>query len=59
LEPAAPSAARPHDRYPALLKNALDHAFPEFNRKPVAFVGYGNVGGARAIEQFRERGLTR
>ena len=39
--------------YPALLKNALDHAFPEFNRKPVAFVGYGNVGGARAIEQLR------
>jgi NAD(P)H-dependent FMN reductase len=39
--------------YPALLKNALDHAFPEFNRKPAAFVGYGNVGGARAIEQLR------
>jgi NAD(P)H-dependent FMN reductase len=39
--------------YPALLKNAIDHAFPEFNRKPVAFVGYGNVGGARAIEQLR------
>jgi hypothetical protein len=38
---------------PALLKNALDHAFPEFNRKPVAFVGYGNVGGAKAIEQLR------
>ena len=27
--------------------------FPEFNRKPVTFVGYGNVGGARAIEQLR------
>ena len=39
--------------YPAVLKNALDHAFPEFNRKPVAFVGYGNVGGTRAIEQLR------
>jgi len=39
--------------YPASLKNALDHLFPEFNRKPVAFVGYGNVGGARAIEQLR------
>jgi hypothetical protein len=23
-------------------------------RKPVAFVGWGNVGGARAIEQLRE-----
>jgi NAD(P)H-dependent FMN reductase len=39
--------------YPAVLKNALDHVFPELNRKPVAFVGYGNVGGARAIEQLR------
>ncbi|GAC1435760.1 MAG: NADPH-dependent FMN reductase [Solirubrobacteraceae bacterium] len=39
--------------YPALLKNALDQVFPEFNRKPVAFVGYGNVGGARAVEQLR------
>jgi NAD(P)H-dependent FMN reductase len=39
--------------YPALLKNALDHVFPELNRKPITFVGYGNVGGARAIEQLR------
>ena len=39
--------------YPATLKNAIDHAFCEFRRKPVAFVGYGNVGGARAIEQLR------
>ncbi len=38
---------------PASLKNAMDHLFVEFNRKPVAFVGYGNVGGARAIEQLR------
>jgi NAD(P)H-dependent FMN reductase len=40
--------------YPASLKNALDHVFPELNRKPVTFVGYGNVGGARAIEQLRQ-----
>jgi NAD(P)H-dependent FMN reductase len=39
--------------YPASLKNAMDFVFPEFNRKPVAFVGYGNVGAARAIEQLR------
>lgn len=39
--------------YPAVLKNALDQVFPELNRKPVAFVGYGNSGGARAIEQLR------
>jgi NAD(P)H-dependent FMN reductase len=39
--------------YPASLKSALDYIFPELNRKPMAFVGYGNVGGARAIEQLR------
>lgn len=39
--------------YPAVLKNALDQIFPELNRKPVSFVGYGNAGGARAIEQLR------
>ena len=38
---------------PGVLKNALDHAYPEFNRKPTAFVGYGGVGGARAVEQLR------
>src|SRR5262245_36189456 len=37
----------------AVLKNALDHAYAEFVRKPVAFVGYGGVGAARAIEQLR------
>lgn len=39
--------------YPATLKNAIDHAFCEFQHKAAAFVGYGNVGGARAIEQLR------
>jgi NAD(P)H-dependent FMN reductase len=39
--------------YPAALKNAMDHTFVEWQRKPVAFVGWGNVGGARAIEQLR------
>jgi NAD(P)H-dependent FMN reductase len=38
---------------PAVLKNALDHVYGEFNRKPASFVGYGNAGGARAIEQLR------
>lgn len=37
----------------AVLKNALDHVYPELNRKPAAFIGYGNAGGARAIEQLR------
>jgi NAD(P)H-dependent FMN reductase len=39
--------------YPAVLKNAMDWTFVEWRRKPVAFVGWGNVGGARAIEQLR------
>ena len=37
----------------AVLKNALDYAYTEWNKKPVGFVGYGGVGGARAIEQLR------
>jgi NAD(P)H-dependent FMN reductase len=37
----------------AVLKNALDYAYTEWNRKPITFVGYGGVGGARAIEQLR------
>jgi NAD(P)H-dependent FMN reductase len=38
---------------PAVLKNALDYAYPEWNRKAAAYVGYGAVGGARAVEQLR------
>jgi NAD(P)H-dependent FMN reductase len=38
---------------PAVLKNALDYAYPEWNRKAAAYVGYGSVGGARAVEQLR------
>jgi NAD(P)H-dependent FMN reductase len=37
----------------AVLKNALDYGYREWNRKPIAFVGYGGVGGARAVEQLR------
>ena len=40
--------------YSAVLKNALDHTFVEWRRKPVAFVGWGGVGGARAVEQLRQ-----
>jgi NAD(P)H-dependent FMN reductase len=40
--------------YSAVLKNVLDHYFVEWNRKPISFLGYGNVGGARAIEQLRQ-----
>lgn len=37
----------------AALKNALDYASPEWNKKPAAAVGYGGVGGARAVEHLR------
>jgi catechol 2,3-dioxygenase-like lactoylglutathione lyase family enzyme len=37
----------------AVLKNALDYAYAEWGNKPVAFVGYGGVDGARAVEQLR------
>lgn len=38
---------------PAVLKNALDQAYREWNRKPAASVGYGPVGGVRAVEHLR------
>jgi NAD(P)H-dependent FMN reductase len=31
----------------------MDPTFVEWRRKPVAFAGWGNTGGARAIEQLR------
>ena len=37
----------------AVLKNAFDSAFFEWQRKPIGFIGHGGVGGARAIEQLR------
>ena len=36
-----------------VLKNALDFVFAEPARKPAAFVAYGAVGGARAVEHLR------
>ncbi|HLH43632.1 MAG TPA: NAD(P)H-dependent oxidoreductase [Bryobacteraceae bacterium] len=38
---------------PGVLKNALDWVYPEWNRKPAAFVSYGGVGGARSVQQLR------
>ncbi len=38
---------------PAVLKNAIDHAYVEWNRKAAAYLGYGTVGAARAIEHLR------
>ena len=41
--------------YPAVLKNALDVIYKEWNQKPVALVGYGgSAGGGRAVEQLRQ-----
>lgn len=37
----------------AVLKNAMDWVSQEWNKKPIAFVSYGSVGGARAVEQLR------
>jgi NAD(P)H-dependent FMN reductase len=37
----------------AVLKNALDWVYPEWNRKAAAFVSYGSAGGARAVQQLR------
>ena len=37
----------------AALKNAIDYLYSEWNNKSAGFVGYGSVGGARAIENLR------
>ena len=37
----------------AVLKNAIDYLFREWNNKAAGFVGYGSAGGARAIEHLR------
>ena len=33
----------------AVLKNAIDWVYPEWNRKAAAFVSYGSAMGARAV----------
>lgn len=37
---------------PAPLKNAIDTLYHEWDRKPVAFVGYGTYGATRAVEHL-------
>lgn len=37
----------------AALKNAFDHAFEGWAKKPIGAVGYGGVGAARAVEHLR------
>ncbi|HXA53148.1 MAG TPA: NAD(P)H-dependent oxidoreductase [Candidatus Acidoferrum sp.] len=38
----------------AVLKNAIDWIYPEWNRKAAAFVSYGSAMGARSVQQLRE-----
>ncbi|KAI8638270.1 SPCC4B3.06c protein [Parasitella parasitica] len=40
--------------YPAVLKNAVDYLYNEWNDKPVAIVSYANRGGGKAAEHFRQ-----
>jgi NAD(P)H-dependent FMN reductase len=42
---------------PAVLKNAIDWVYPEWNRKAAAFVSYGAVSGARSVQQLRETAI--
>ena len=36
-----------------VLKNAIDYLYAEWNNKAAAYVSYGSLGGARAIEHLR------
>ncbi|WP_156405307.1 NADPH-dependent FMN reductase [Sphingomonas sp. Root710] len=36
------------------LKNALDWTGPQLARKPAAYLGYGSLGAARAVEHLRQ-----
>lgn len=40
--------------YTSVLKNAIDWLLPEWQDKPVAFIGYGWSGGSRAITKLRD-----
>ncbi len=40
-----------------VLKNALDEAYVEWNRKPFTAIAYGSMGGARALEHLRTIGV--
>jgi NAD(P)H-dependent FMN reductase len=41
----------------AVLKNALDWVYPEWNRKAAAFVSYGGAAGVRSVQQLREAAI--
>lgn len=40
-----------------VLKNALDQAYVEWNRKPFTAIGYGGAGATRAVEHLRGIGV--
>ena len=41
--------------YPAVLKNAIDYVYKEWNNKPIAFMSYGGAaGGTRSVQQLRQ-----
>lgn len=41
--------------FSAVLKNALDYVYFEWNYKPITFVSYGSeAGGSRAVEHLRD-----
>jgi NAD(P)H-dependent FMN reductase len=41
----------------AVLKNAIDWVYPEWNRKAAAFVSYGGAAGVRSVQQLRENAI--
>src|SRR3989454_10018717 len=41
----------------AVLKNAIDWVYPEWNRKAAGFVSYGSAMGARAVQQLRQTAI--
>src|ERR1700755_507818 len=41
----------------AVLKNAIDWVYPEWNRKTAAFVSYGSAMGVRSVQQLRETAI--
>ena len=41
----------------AVLKNAIDWVYPEWNRKAAGFVSYGSVMGARGVQQLRQTAI--
>jgi len=41
----------------AVLKNAIDWVYPEWNRKTAGFVSYGSAMGARSVQQLRQTAI--